>query len=491
MSLKHGGFPPTIYQPMPSPANVRSLRLTQFPLAQRRTLLMQGDMIATVLSVMMALWLWSAQAQEPFDFQFLWQHVFWFFVLPPLWFVLAHANDYYNLRITSQFSSSMARLAWVTLQLVLVYGIIFLFAPLGILPRRFIIYYALGSLALITVWRASRLFLARWSRFRRRVLIVGSGDASAVIWQAIKQEVQRDYEIVGYVTSAQERFALSTRSDSLGSGRELTAIVHQYGISELIVSYVNDMPNDIFQGLMDCYGQGIAIVPMPVLYEQITGRIPIELVGQHLWALVLPHQDHSLSFNLYQAAKWTVDSLLALVGLLLFSLIFPMIALLIKLDSPGPVFYVQDRVGRGGKVFKIVKLRSMIDGAENLTGARWSSSFDDRVTRFGRFMRKTRLDEVPQLLNVLMGQMSLVGPRPERPEFVRLLSAKIPFYQSRHVVKPGLTGWAQIRYRYGSSTEDALRKLQYDLYYIRHQSFTFDLLIMARTLVTILRFQGT
>jgi lipopolysaccharide/colanic/teichoic acid biosynthesis glycosyltransferase len=230
---------------------------------------------------------------------------------------------------------------------------------------------------------------------------------------------------------------------------------------------------------------------MPTLYEQITGRIPIELVGQHLWALVLPHQEHALPFNLYQTLKRIIDCMLALVGLTLFALCFPALALAIKLDSPGPIFYFQERVGRGGNVFKIAKLRSMIDGAENLTGARWATAYDQRVTRFGRIMRKTRLDEIPQLINVLAGNMSLVGPRPERPEFVYLLGREIPFYQSRHVVKPGLTGWAQIRYGYGNSTGDALRKLQYDLYYIRHQSFMFDLLIMARTIVTILKFRGT
>jgi exopolysaccharide biosynthesis polyprenyl glycosylphosphotransferase len=333
--------------------------------------------------------------------------------------------------------------------------------------------------------------MTRWSRFRRRALIVGSGSATEAIWKAIKQEVQRDYEIVGYVTSAQERASLAARPDLLGSGRELTTLVQHYSISEVIVSYLNDVPDDIFQGLMACYGQGITIVPMPMLYEQITGSIPIELVGQHLWALVLPHQEHSLTFNLYQALKRIIDSLLSLVGLALFALFFPLIALTIKLDSPGPIFYTQERMGQGGEIFKIVKLRSMIDGAENLTGACWAANDDTRVTRFGRIMRKTRLDETPQLLNVLRGDMGLVGPRPERPEFVQVLASKIPFYQTRHVVKPGLTGWAQIRYHYGNSTEDALRKLQYDLYYIRHQSLTLDLLIMARTLITILRFQGT
>lgn len=488
---KQSSAPPETSLKRRSGGQALPARLSQFPMAKRRRILMQGDMVVTLLSVVIALWLWALKAQEPFTLTFIWPHAFWFVVLPLLWFLLAHANDYYNLRITAHFSSSVTRLAWVSMQLVLVYGVIFLLAPRDLLPRRFILYYAALSLVLIALWRAGRLFLTKWSSFRRRTLIVGTGWASTVIWEAIKQEAQQDYEIVGCVTSAHDLSSLTACADLLGTGKELTRIVQSYGISELIVSYVNEVPDDIFQGLMVCYGQGIAIVPMLTLYEQITGRIPIELVGQHLWASVLPHEERSLSFNVYLALKRALDMILSLAGLALFALCFPVIALAIKLDSPGPVFYLQERVGRSGKVFKIVKLRSMIDGAENLTGPRWATAYDERVTRFGRTMRKTRLDEIPQLINVLWGDMSLVGPRPERPEFVYLLSSDIPFYQTRLVVKPGLTGWAQIRYRYGNSTDDALRKLQYDLYYIRHQSFMFDLLIMARTFGTMVRFQGT
>ncbi len=466
-------------------------RLIQISLARRRILLMQGDIIVTLVAVLVGLWLWALKAGDPFTLEFIWPRAFWFVVLPLLWLALAHANDYYNLRITSHFSSSITRLAWITLQLLLAYGIFFLLSPRDALPRLFILYYAGLSLALIMAWRAGRLFLTRWSSFRRRALIVGTGSASQVIWEAIEQEVQRDYEIVGCVTSAHALASPVGQTELLGTGKELPRLVQQYGISELIVSYVNDVPNDIFQGLMNCYGQGTAIVPMPMLYEQITGRIPIELVDQHLWALVLPHEEHSLAFHVYQALKRIMDSLLALVGLALFAVCFPALALAIKLDSPGPIFYRQERVGKGGKVFRIVKLRSMINDAEKLTGARWADAHDKRITRVGRIMRKTRLDEVPQLFNVLVGDMSLVGPRPERPEFVRLLTSEIPFYPTRHAAKPGLTGWAQIRYRYGNSTEDALRKLQYDLYYIRHQSFIFDLLILARTIATVIKLQGT
>ncbi len=495
MVPKHGGPPLETRETGPQVRNggqTLPTRLIQLSMAKRRIMLMQGDLFVTLFAVLIALWLWAFQAGEPFTLEFIWPRAFWFVALPLLWLTLAHANDYYNLRITAHLSSSVTRLAWITLQLVLAYGIIYMLAPRNLLPRVFILYYAVLSLALIVAWRAGRLFLTNWSGFRRRALIVGTGSASQVIWEAIKQEVQHDYEVVGYIASAHEITApAAEQTDLLGTGKDLTKIVQQYGVSELIVSYVNKVPDDIFQGLMACYGQGIAIVPMPMLYEQITGRIPIELVDQHLWALVLPHAEHSLSFHVYQALKRAIDMLLALVGLALFALFFPLIALAIKLDSPGPVFYFQERVGQGGKIFRIVKLRSMIPDAEKLTGARWATAHDKRMTRVGRIMRKTRLDEIPQLFNVLVGDMSLVGPRPERPEFVRLLASEIPFYPTRHAAKPGLTGWAQIRYRYGSSTEDALHKLQYDLYYIRHQSLIFDLLILARTIATVIKLQGT
>ncbi|NLE52681.1 MAG: polyprenyl glycosylphosphotransferase, partial [Chloroflexi bacterium] len=189
--------------------------------------------------------------------------------------------------------------------------------------------------------------------------------------------------------------------------------------------------------------------------------------------------------------KRAVDLLLAIVGLAIFAALLPLIVVSMKLDSPGPIFFRQQRVGKSGRLFWVVKLRSMIPDAERETGPRWASDDDPRVTRVGRLLRKTRLDEMPQLYNVLRGEMSIIGPRPERPEFVEALSQTIPFYRTRHVVKPGITGWAQVRYHYGSSEEDALIKLQYDLYYIRHRSLALDVLIILRTAGKMLSFQGT
>jgi exopolysaccharide biosynthesis polyprenyl glycosylphosphotransferase len=232
-------------------------------------------------------------------------------------------------------------------------------------------------------------------------------------------------------------------------------------------------------------------MPMLMLYEQISGRIPVEHVGENLWAHVLAPPPHVLAHNFFRLAKRLVDVLMSFVVMLLFLLLLPLLALAIKIDSRGPVFYKQTRLGRGGRPFQIIKLRTMRMDAESASGPRWAQRGDPRITRLGRILRRTRLDEIPQIINVLRGEMSIVGPRPERPEFVDMLTTEIPFYRARLVVKPGLTGWAQVRYRYGSSVEDALRKLQYDLYYIRHQSFLLDLLIMFLTVATVVLFKGT
>jgi exopolysaccharide biosynthesis polyprenyl glycosylphosphotransferase len=227
---------------------------------------------------------------------------------------------------------------------------------------------------------------------------------------------------------------------------------------------------------------------MPLLYERITGQVPVEYVMQN-WSVVLPIEGDSI-FNLYALFKRLMDVGLTLVAFVVFLVLMPFLALFIKLDSPGSVFYSQERVGLNGRVFRIYKFRSMRADAEARTGAVFSQEGDPRVTRVGRFMRKTRLDELPQLVNVLRGDMSIVGPRPERPEHVYRLVEKIPFYRTRHVIRPGLTGWAQVRYNYGSTDEDALVKLQYDLYYIRHQSLALDLNIMLRTVGKVVRMSG-
>jgi exopolysaccharide biosynthesis polyprenyl glycosylphosphotransferase len=462
--------------------------------SERRLLLIFGDVIANVFAILIALYLWALRAGTPFTIEYLLQQAHWFLLLPLLWFLLASANDYYNLGVAARFSRSAGRLFRIVLEVLGIYLLTFFLATPGTLPRRFIVYYAVASVTLIGAWRAARIFLIGWTQFRRRAVILGGGPPAQLIWSAIKEEASGDYEALGYVESEEAPKAPQTPlagPPPFCAPALLPAAVAERGVAEIIIAYPGEIPGDVFQALMSCYEQGVSIVAMPVLYEQITGRVPIEHVGSHLWTLVLPLEMRTFGFGVYLLTRRLFDMAFALVGLLLFALLLPFLAIAIKLTSRGPVFYRQVRLGRGGRPFTLVKLRTMKRNAESENGAQWAQTADKRVTLVGGFLRKTRLDEAPQLLNVLRGEMSLVGPRPERPEFVERLEREIPFYRTRLAVDPGLTGWAQVRYRYGATTEDALRKLQYDLYYIRHQSLLLDSEILIRTVWTVLLFRGT
>jgi lipopolysaccharide/colanic/teichoic acid biosynthesis glycosyltransferase len=225
------------------------------------------------------------------------------------------------------------------------------------------------------------------------------------------------------------------------------------------------------------------------MYEALTERVPVEHVRND-W--LLPSQvtggQTSLTYRLFvHLLDWSFGLLAGLILLV----VGPLVVLLIKLTSPGPILYRQIRLGRGGVPFEVLKFRSMVVDAEGELGPQWAALDDPRVTRVGRFLRVTRLDELPQVLNILRGDIHLVGPRPERPEFIAELEQEIPFYRARLAVKPGLTGWAQVKYHYGNTVEDALIKLEYDLYYIKNRSAVLDLSILLKTAGVILLFRGT
>jgi lipopolysaccharide/colanic/teichoic acid biosynthesis glycosyltransferase len=228
---------------------------------------------------------------------------------------------------------------------------------------------------------------------------------------------------------------------------------------------------------------------MPTLYERLLGRVPVEHVGRDL-NVVLPQDPGSMG-RVFWMYKTVVDCGISLLGLVALAGLTPMVAAANAIGSPGPLFFRQVRVGYGGQTYEVLKFRTMIPDAEKHSGAVWSSRDDPRITPVGRFLRRTRLDELPQLINVLKGEMSLVGPRPERPEFVDKLNRHLPFYRARHAVKPGLTGWAQVRYGYGNSMEDSRIKLEYDLYYVKHAGFYLDALILLKTLAVVFKLQGS
>jgi len=273
----------------------------------------------------------------------------------------------------------------------------------------------------------------------------------------------------------------------LGNRQQVTDLIARHRVSTLILAITHDVDSDLLQMLMDCAEKGVEIIPMPVVYEQLTGRVPVEHVGEKWYVAIPIHPQTTGTF--WALTKRAMDIALSTAGLVCLAPLLPVIALAIVLDSPGPVFYLQERVGKGGTVFRAPKFRSMVPGAEQ-DGARWAQERDPRVTRVGRVLRATHLDEFPQFVNVLKGEMSIVGPRPERPEFVERLAAKIPIYRLRHVVKPGMGGWGLVRQGYAGSHEDALIRLQYDLYYVKHQSLPLDLLIILKTIMHAVTLKG-
>ncbi|MCP3918556.1 MAG: TIGR03013 family PEP-CTERM/XrtA system glycosyltransferase [bacterium] len=280
--------------------------------------------------------------------------------------------------------------------------------------------------------------------------------------------------------------AMGVQTGSNGK-RSLMAVVHEYGVDLLVVALEDRRQMLPIRDLLQCRLAGIDVREREEIFEQITGKIAVaamrpsylifnEGFRRHPWAALM---------------KRTVDIVFALVILFFMWPFMLLTALAVRFESPGPILFKQERVGQDGKPFTMRKFRSMRADAEKETGPVWSSEDDPRITRFGRIMRKTRLDELPQLFNVLGGSMSLVGPRPERDHFVQELAARIPYFQQRHIVKPGLTGWAQINYPYGNTVEDALHKLQYDLFYIKNYSVLFDLSILFSTIKTVVLRRGT
>lgn len=237
---------------------------------------------------------------------------------------------------------------------------------------------------------------------------------------------------------------------------------------------------------MACKLNGVEVIDAPSFYEQVTGKLLLEGINPS-WIIF---SDGFKVRTWHRIAKRITDILCALIGILATLPLLPFILLAIRLDSPGPFFYGQERVGEKEKNFVLYKFRTMRADAESETGAVWAQENDSRITRVGSILRKSRIDELPQFINVLRGDMSMVGPRPERPEFVGKLKEVIPYYSERHFVKPGVTGWAQVRYPYGASVEDALEKLRYDLYYIKHISLTFDLMIILETVQVVLFRRG-
>lgn len=329
-------------------------------------------------------------------------------------------------------------------------------------------------------WRLGYGWLVQLPILVERVYVLGTGERAQRLVQGLRQNPESGVEIASWTGKLEGEV---TR-DSVAA--HLMKVVETQKVHRVIVAVADRRGTIPMEELLELRMQGVKVEEATSWLEKISGKIEVENLNPS-W---LVFSEGFRRSPMFLFVRRVLSIFISLIGLLLTLPLLPFIMLAIRLDSKGPVFYTQTRVGKGGKLFKVVKFRTMRQDAESGTGAQWAANNDPRVTRVGKFLRTSRLDEIPQLWCVLKGDMAFVGPRPERPEFIEELSKKIPYYGVRHMVRPGVTGWAQVKYKYGSTIEDAREKLQYDLFYIKNASIGLDLLIMFQTVKIVLLGRG-
>lgn len=342
----------------------------------------------------------------------------------------------------------------------------------------------------VALWR----LLVAWTTghssigVRERVLILGSDSQAVEIARATLERRNAGFQIVGFVDNRPELVGKSLINPKvIGVTSDIAGLVDEYDVDRIVVAVKDRRGKLPTEELLNLTLSGrVAVEDCASYYERLTGKIATEMLRPS-WLIFSRGNRFS---DVARHVRRVLNAGLAVVGFALSLPIMLLVALAVKLESRGPVFYTQERVGKNGRLFRIIKFRSMRVDAEQASGPVWAGEDDPRVTRVGRIIRRLRLDELPQFINVLRGDMHFVGPRPERPVFVEQLSEIIPYYSQRHLVKPGLTGWAQIKYPYGSSVEDTIEKLMYDLYYIKNQSLLLDAMILFETVKTVLFGRG-
>jgi exopolysaccharide biosynthesis polyprenyl glycosylphosphotransferase len=453
-------------------------QVTHFEISERKILLRIFD----VLLVWFALYV----STESFDFTYFpFSENTWFWLVT-LGFYILLFNTVFELYNLQKAESRKATVKNGVLSCLLV-TLFFLLTPILSPPlpdNRFQILYFFGILIFtLLIWRFLYIGLITSPRFFKRVLIIGDDfDIDKIGNDLLKNDP--NYEIMGFISSKE-------RSSNLFEDyelKDLRSVVETSKVGEIVVANsMQGLSSELYQALVPLLKTGFPIKAYAHVYEEITSKVPVQYVDNDFY-FYFPFS-RSNQNRLYLLYHRIVDIVISLIGLVFALMIVPVILICNLFANRGALFYKQLRLGKSGKEFYIVKFRTMIRDAE-INGAQLAAQGDKRITRFGNFLRRTRLDEIPQFINVLKGEMSLIGPRPERPEFVKTLSEKIPFYEVRQIIKPGLTGWAQVNSKYANSDEDMIEKLQYDLYYIKHRSVFLDLRILLKTVSTVIFFRG-
>jgi sugar transferase (PEP-CTERM system associated) len=404
--------------------------------------------------------------------------------------VCLHYGDLYDLRTLADRRDLLTGLVRSLGAASVVLAILYYWIPDLVIGRGVFALATVLILALLVGWRLVFEWLSLRGQPTERLLIVGTGAAAVTLARELfERRGELGVELVGFVDADRSRIGTPIVNPGvIGTVSDIPDIVKTHRVDRVVVSLADARGKlNMDQLLVMKLNEGVRFDHLASVYEQYTGKIAVENLRPS-WMIF---SDGFRKSATLEAVKRLSDIVFSLAGLILAAPLMALVAVTLKLSSLGPVLYSQTRVGKDGVPFTIYKFRSMRVDAEAASGAVWSTENDPRVTRVGRFLRRTRLDELPQLWNVLKGDMSIVGPRPERPEFIASLTRQIPFYGQRHVVRPGLTGWAQVCHRYGASVGDAQEKLQYDLFYIKHMSIPFDVYIVLETVKTVLVRRGS
>ncbi|MFH1523504.1 MAG: sugar transferase [Chloroflexota bacterium] len=452
---------------------------------EKRSILLIGDLLIAFLALAVALYLWSLRDQWSITF---WRErvTMWYYLLPFGWLLLLlNLHDPHR---ASNLGITVRGVGIAALTGLLFYAVIYLVVA-GNQARVGVAFFLACAAVLTLLWRLVYIRIFTAPAFLRRILILGAGKAGQTLVHVYKELRPLPFYLVGFIdddpTKAESQLEgypiLSTSSN-------LLEIIDKEYVTDLMIAVTGEMRGDTFQAVLDAQERGVEIVLMPTLYEELMGRVPIH----HLESEWLIHSfvEEARAGGFYEMAKRLLDILLALVGLSIYIVLYPITAFLILIDSGFPILYTQIRSGKGDKPYYIYKLRTMFQDAEKDGQARPAEENDIRVTRIGVFLRRTHIDELPQFWNVLRGDMSIVGPRAERPELIVKYQKEIPFYRARLLVKPGITGLAQVNYGYSATIAQTIIKIEYDLYYIKNRNLIMDISIILRTVWQVIGLRG-
>lgn len=468
---------------------------------ERRILLGVVDSLLLCGSLLLAVVLWNGfDPSEALGVGY----AKWYLTLVVVWLVSASVLDVYDLARSASGTAILGPILLAVLGATLFYLSIPWLTP-PIQSRSYGFGLVCISLVSVTGWRVFYAVLLHQPAFYRRVLLLAPPALPAIVTDLfVGPAAERPnpyrgtgYQVTGIVLHDKDGEGIQTGPELdlpwpvVGRTQDLVQVARSLAVDEIVLAYALDeiMDADLFEVLLDCQELGLSVYPFTHIHEKLGARLSVEYAARDA-NILLCQQDQSLQ-RLYRCVKWLMDGVLGIIGLFALLGIAPLVWLANRQWSPGPLFYHQQRIGHQGRPFVVWKFRTMIAEAEKQSGAVWSSQNDPRITRVGGWLRRSRLDELPQVINVLRGEMSFVGPRPERPELMGRIMRSLPVYRLRHAVKPGITGWAQVSYRYGNSVEDSRVKLEYDLYYVKHAGLLLDIFILLKTVSVVLGLRGT